>query len=117
MVSSLQFLTDGRYDPDSATFTAPSGVEKHFVASDRVESPPFRGLTPDDLFDIAVRHRLHFDQATQTGVVFDMMAALSESGRVGVTAVENSAADAQALFDRAVATLEAEATSEEPGAV
>ena len=37
-----------------------------------------RGLTIDDLFDIAVRHRLHFDQARQTGVVFHMMGALAE---------------------------------------
>lgn len=114
---TLQFLTDGRYDPESATFTAPSGMPKHFVASDRVESPSFRGLTPDDLFDIVVRHRLHFDQSTQTGVVFHMMAALSESGRVGVTAVENSAAGAQALFDRAVSTLEVEAATEGPSPV
>jgi hypothetical protein len=111
---TLQFLTDGTYDPESATFTAPSGVQKFFVASDRVESPSFRGLSPDDLFDITVRHRLHFDQSLQTGVVFHMMAGLSESGRVGVTAVENSAAQAQALFDRAVATLQGEAARDDP---
>ena len=60
---TLQFLTDGVYDPETATFTAPSGAQKHFVASDRVESPAYRGLTPDDLFDLAVRHGLHFDPA------------------------------------------------------
>ena len=35
---TLQFLTDGTYDPETATFTAPSGTQKYFVASDRVES-------------------------------------------------------------------------------
>src|SRR5262249_28691501 len=29
---TLQFLTDGTYDPESATFTAPSGRTKCFVA-------------------------------------------------------------------------------------
>ena len=76
---TLQFLTDGRYDPDTALFTAPSGREKHLVATDHLESELLRGLTIDDLFDIAVRHRLHFDQARQTGVVFHMMSALDRA--------------------------------------
>ena len=93
---TLQFLTDGTYDPETATFTAPSGKEKYFVASDHVENPAYRGLTPDDLFDIVVRHGLHFDQSRQTGVVFHMMAALAESGRVGMTAVGDSPEEARA---------------------
>ena len=35
---TLQFLTDGRYDPATALFTAPSGREKHLVATDHLES-------------------------------------------------------------------------------
>lgn len=106
---TLQFLTDGTYRPESATFTAPSGRTKCFIASDRVESPAYRLLTPDDLFDIAVRHGLHFDQARQTGVVFHMMAALTELGRVGMTAVGDSPEQARALFDRACEILDVEA--------
>ncbi len=106
---TLQFLTDGTYHPESATFTAPSGHTKCFIASDRVESPAYRRLTPDDLFDIAVRHGLHFDQARQTGVVFHMMAALTELGRVGMTAVGDSPEEARALFDRACEILDIEA--------
>ncbi len=106
---TLQFLTDGTYDAATATFTAPSGAQKCFVATDHQASPDFRGLTPDDLFDIAVRHGLHFDQARQTGVVFHMMTQLTESGYLGMTAVANSPEDASALFDRAVEVLEAEA--------
>src|SRR5213080_1409632 len=70
---TLQFLTDGTYDPETAIFTAPNGRQKFFVASDHVESPQYRTLTPDDLFDIVVRHNLHFGQTRQTGVVFHMM--------------------------------------------
>ena len=57
------------------------------VATDHLESPAFRGLTHDDLFDIMARHGLHFDQSRQVGVVFHMMSALSELGRIGLTAV------------------------------
>src|SRR5439155_5849583 len=106
---TLQFLTDGTYNHETATFTAPSGKHKYFIASDKVESPAYRGLTPDDLFDIVVRHGLHFDQSRQIGVVFHMMAALTESGHLGMTAVGDSREEARELYERAIAVLDAEA--------
>ncbi len=106
---TLQFLTDGTYDAETATFTAPSGKRKFFIASDHVENPAYRGLTPDDLFDIVVRHGLHFDQSRQTGVVFHMMSALSELGSVGITAVGDSPEDAREIYERAVSILDQEA--------
>jgi pheganomycin biosynthesis PGM1-like protein len=105
---TLQFLTDGTYDPETAMFTAPSGQQKFFVASDHVESPRYRTLTPDDLFDIVARHGLHFDQTRQTGVVFHMMSALGELGRTGLTAVGNSHEEAKTTYTRAVAVLDQE---------
>src|SRR5436190_3148708 len=105
---TLQFLTDGTYNPETGIFTAPNGQQKFFVASDHVESPRYRTLTPDDLFDIVVRHNLHFDQTRQTGVVFHMMSALGELGRTGLTAVGNSHPDAKAMYERAVAVLDEE---------
>ena len=98
---TLQFLTGGSYDPETALFTAPNGREKHMVATDHLESPSFRGLTHDDLFDIMARHGLHFDHARQTGVVFHMMSALSELGRIGLTAVGNSPEEAEETYRRA----------------
>ena len=105
---TLQFLTDGTYDAETGIFTAPNGQQKFFVASDHLESPRYRTLTPDDLFDIVVRHHLHFNQTRQTGVVFHMMSALGELGRTGLTAVGNSHEDAKATYDRAVAVLDQE---------
>jgi hypothetical protein len=106
---TLQFLTDGTYDAETGVFTAPSGKEKYFVASDHVENAAYRALTADDLFDLAVRTGLHFDQSRQTGVVFHMMSALGEWGRTGLTAVEESPEQAYALYERATATLDEEA--------
>jgi hypothetical protein len=111
---TLQFLTDGTYNPETGIFTAPNGHQKFFVASDHVESPRYRSLTPDDLFDIVVRHNLHFGQTRQTGVVFHMMSALGELGRTGMTAVGNSHEEAKAMYDRATAVLDEE-TRGEPG--
>jgi PGM1 C-terminal domain len=106
---SLQFLTDGAYDPEAAVFTAPSGQKKCLVASDHIVNPAYRRLTPDDLFDIVARHALHFDHARQTGVVLHMMSALGDCGLVGMTAIGNSHDDADAMYRRAVAALDSEA--------
>ena len=102
---TLEFLTEGHYDPDSATFVAPDGRAKFLVASDHLESPLFRGLTHEDLFDIIVRHGLHFDHARQTGVVFHMMSGLCELGRLGLTGVGDSREEADAMYRDAEAAL------------
>ncbi len=108
---TLQFLTDGRYDPETATFTAPSGRKKFFVASDHVASPLYRAFNTDDLFDLVVRRGLHFDQTRQTGVIFHMMSALAENGSVGLTAVGDSHEEADVFYRKAVAALDEEAAA------
>ena len=112
---TLQFLTDGRYDAPSGLFMTAEGREKHLVATDHLQSDNMRALTIEDLFDIVARHRLHFDQARQVGVVFHMISCLTEHGRVGMTAVGNSAAEAEAIYQRAERILldEARAALEE----
>ena len=79
------------------------------MATDHLESPLLRGLSVDDLFDIVARHGLHFDQARQTGVVFHMISALTELGRVGLTAVGDSPQQADATYRRAERILLEEA--------
>jgi PGM1 C-terminal domain len=91
---TLQFLTDGRYDADTGLFRTPAGAERHLVATDHLEAPSLRGLSVGDLFDIVARHGLHFDQARQTGVVLHMISSVTELGRIGLTAVGDSPADA-----------------------
>ena len=98
---TLQFLTDGHYEAQTGLFLTAEGREKHLVATDHLQSPSLRALTIDDLFDIVARHRLHFDQARQVGVVFHMISCLTERGRVGLTAVGNTAAEAETIYQRA----------------
>ena len=68
-----------------------------------------RGLTIDDLFDIAVRHRLHFDQARQTGDDLPHDERPDELGRVGLTAVGDTPEQADVIFRRAERVLVEEA--------
>ncbi len=113
---TLQFLTDGRYDPGTALFLTPRGHEKHLVATDHLESDQLRGLMPADLFDIVARHGLHFDQSRQVGIVFHMISCLTEHGRVGLTAVGDSPAEADRRYRDAERILleEARLSLQEP---
>ena len=52
---TLQFLTDGRYDPEAGRFVTPAGEERHLVATDHFEDPSLRGLRVEDLFDLLAR--------------------------------------------------------------
>jgi hypothetical protein len=106
---TLQFLTDGRYDPTTALFLTPRGHEKHLVATDHLESDLLRGLSATDLFDIVARHGLHFDQSRQVGIVFHMISSITELGRIGLTAVGDSPAEADRRYREAERILLEEA--------
>jgi hypothetical protein len=113
---TLQFLTDGAYDPGACTFTAPSGVEKFLVATDHLQSPSLRALVLEDLFDALEQHGLQFDHRRQTGVVFHMLSGLTELGQIGLTAVGDSPHEAESIYHHATSVLiaEAQAAAESP---
>ena len=106
---TLQFLTNGNYDGRSGKFLTPDGAEKHLVATDHLESDELRALSIADLFDVVARHRLHFDQSRQAGIVFHMISCITEHGRVGMTAVGDSATHAMQLYKEAQSVLLQEA--------
>lgn len=105
----LQFLTGGRFYPDDGVFRSPNGQEKYYTASDHLESTLYRAFSPDDLFDIVIRHGLHFDQASQTGILLHMLPTVGENGRFGVVAVGNSPEDADELYERIQSVIQGEA--------
>jgi hypothetical protein len=106
---TLQFLTDGRYEPETARFVTPSGAERHLVATDHLEDAVLRGLRVEDLFDLVARTGMHFDHSRQSGVVFHMISAITECGRLGMTAIGSSGAEAQDVYDAAEHALREEA--------
>jgi hypothetical protein len=104
----LKFLTDGRYDTPSGLFLASNGKPKYYLASDNLRAPYYRGISPDDLIDIAVYHELHFNSTTERGVVFHLIGAMSQYGKLGVTCIGDSPEDAEDLYQRILHVLEYE---------
>lgn len=103
----LQFLTGGTYDFTDGNFYTVNGQLCHYYASDNVCSPDYVGMTPDDLIDMAVFHGLHFDVLQQEGVVFHLIGALSEFGKLGILCIGRDLATARDYYDQTLSALDA----------
>lgn len=104
----LQFLTDGKYDAKRGAYFTPDGRTRSYFATDNLESPRYSGLTPEDLIDFSVSSGLHFHGATQRGVVFHLIGALSEFGKLGAICIGENPAEAQSLYQELVSRLDRE---------
>ena len=105
---ALRFLTGGALDARSGEFRAPSGLAKRYRSTDDLCSPAYRGLLPEDFIEILTVNRLNFDSRSETGVLFHLIGALSEFGKVGLTAIGNTSEQVEELYERAVAVLDRE---------
>jgi hypothetical protein len=105
----LQFLTDGVYDADSGTYRTRTGRRRFYYATDNITHPTLVGLDSEGLIDIAVTNGLHYDAATQQGVMFHLIGALPEFGKVGALCVGDSPDRASRMYRSTVDTLMREA--------
>jgi hypothetical protein len=111
---ALRFLTGGDLDPQSGEFRTSSGLVKHYRSTDNLCSPTYRGLLPEDLIEIVTVNRLNYDNRTETGVLFHLIGALSEFGKVGLTAIGNSVDEVEALYARTIDVLDRETACNRP---
>lgn len=105
---ALQFLTGGRLNAETGLFHSPSGLPKFYRSTDNLKSDAYRGLCPEDLIDITTANHLHYDHHTETGTLFHMIGALSQYGKLGLTAIGNSHDEADAIYAKALDILDLE---------
>ena len=104
----LQFLTDGTYHADTGEFITASGSRRFYFASDNVSNEQYIGLTPSDLIDIAMFNSLMYDGAAQEGVMFHLVGALSEFGKLGLVCIGSSPQRARDFYDKVIEVLDYE---------
>lgn len=104
----LQFLTNGEYDAAKGLYYTANGQVRYYFSSDNLRSEQFHGLTPSDLVDIAMLHRLHYDGAMQEGVMFHLIGALSQFGKIGIVCIGSTPEKAIEFYDKAVDVLKLE---------
>ena len=105
---ALQFLTGGKLDRTTGLFYSPTGLAKYYRATDNLRSDSYRGLLPEDVIDILTENRLHYSHATDSGVLFHLIGAVSEFGKLGLTAIGNSREEADALYYKTLEVLDRE---------
>jgi len=105
---TLQFLTDGDYNAKEGLYYTANGQVRYYFCSDNLKSEQFHGLTPHDLIDIAMLHDLHYDGTMQEGVMFHLIGALSQFGKLGVVCIGSTAARAKEFYNKTVKVLKLE---------
>jgi hypothetical protein len=113
---ALQFLTGGRLDPDTGLFMSLSGRAKYYMATDNLRTSTYRGILPEDLIDIVTNNGLHYSYRTESGVLFHLIGALSEWGKLGLTVIANSRDEVNDLYRRTLDVLDREASIGHGGA-
>ena len=104
----LRMMTDGRYDPGTGLYMTPRGEPQFYVATDSMQSESYCGLLVEDLLDIAAVNGLHYQAWSESGVLFHFTGALSEFGKLGITAVGKSPAEANHWFEKTGQVLDRE---------
>ncbi|MBS1730918.1 MAG: carboxylate-amine ligase [Bacteroidetes bacterium] len=97
----LQFLTNGHYDADKGKYFTANGQTRYYVCSDNFQSPVYQGLTPYDLIDIATCSELIYNGTSQEGVMFHMISALSQYGKMGLVCIGSSLDRAKEFYQKA----------------
>jgi hypothetical protein len=113
---ALQFLTGGTLEPASGLFLSATGHAKYYRATDNLRSESYRGLLPDDLIEVLTINRLHYSHLTESGVLFHLIGAVSEFGKLGVTAIANTREDVDDIYRRTLAVLDRESALGRPAA-
>ena len=104
----LQFLTDGDYNHETGVYTTASGQTRYYFCSDNLQSKSYRGITPPDLIDIATYHELQYDGSSQEGVMFHLIGALSQYGKLGVVCIGSSPERARKFYEQIIQVLDFE---------
>lgn len=105
----LQFLTDGIYNADEGIYYTSKGhLVRYYFCSDNLKSDKYRGLSPHDLIDIAMVNDLHYDGTSQEGVMFHLIGALSQYGKLGVVCIGSTPERAREFYAKIVEVLEKE---------
>ncbi len=108
----LQYLTDGVYDPQTGVYLTASGQQRYYFFSDNLKSENYKGLTPHDLIEITTANDLLYNGSSQQGVMFHMIGALSQYGKLGILCIGATTEIATELFNKTVAVLDKEKQTE-----
>ena len=101
----LQFLTEGNYYEKEGLYRVQNGSPRYYYATDNLQNPAYCGLTPPDLIEIAMNHGLHYDHTKEEGIMFHLISALSQYGKIGLVSIGKSPDAARRFYQKVVEVL------------
>ena len=102
--SMARLVTGGAYDPSTGELVA-GGRSKYYVASDNVKSAALVGRTPANVIALVDKTGMAFDATRGTGATLHLLGAVSGFGKMGLTCIADSAAEAEDLYDDLTSAL------------
>jgi PGM1 C-terminal domain len=104
----LQYLTDGDYDTSTGIYLTATRQQRYYFFSDNLQSEYYKGITPHDLIEITTANDLLYNGSTQQGVMFHMIGALSQYGKLGILCIGATPEVTTELYNKTVRILNKE---------
>ncbi|MBK7636507.1 MAG: ATP-grasp domain-containing protein [Saprospiraceae bacterium] len=104
----LQFLTNGIYIQDTGEYLLSDGNKRYYFATDNLQKEQYKGMTPPDLLDIVMYYGLHYDHKKEEGVMFHLISALSQFGKLGLVSIGKTPERAMAYYFKVIEVLDKE---------
>lgn len=102
---TLQFLTDGVYQPADAAFVLPDGGVRAYVATDGLHVEGLGRVGGRGVLEAAAAAGLAYQPDRRAGVVFHMLPAVEAADKIGLTAIAGGRREADELYDEVVELL------------
>ena len=99
-------VVNATFDAHAGRLVDHRGRPKAYYSTDNLQSGSFIGLQPRELLHHARAAGTAYDPTLGRGCIFHMLGALPEFGKLGVTCIANSRAEALQEFDALVSGLE-----------
>lgn len=97
--AALRNLVPGLYDVASGQWIAHDGEIRAYTSTDNLVDERWLGLLPGDVIRAVREAGLQFDPSTRVGTVLHMLAGLGVDGRIGVTAIAQTPAEADTMYE------------------
>jgi hypothetical protein len=105
--SVLRHLAPGCYEPGPGLWVTEDGQRRFYESTDNLLDPGWLGRPAGSVIRTVAEAGLQFDPGKRTGVVLHMLSCLAIDGRLGLTAIGESAEHASALYGATVDALSA----------
>jgi hypothetical protein len=97
--AALRNVVPGRYDTAAGRWIADDGSTRAYSSTDNLVDEAWLGIPPGEVIRAVHEAGLQFDPVSRTGTVLHMLSGLAIDGRFGLTAIAETPAEAEAMFE------------------